>query len=65
MRDGSLSLNLNREDIRLGEVKMTSNLRATSREILGRIYDAKFPCMLLASVISLDLQSGFLIEQHS
>ena len=31
-----------------------------SREILGRTYDAKFPCLLHASVISLDLQSEFL-----
>ena len=39
-----------------------------SREILGRMYildDAKFPCLLLASVISVDLQSKFFIEQHS
>ena len=27
MRDWSLSLSLNREDIRLGEVKMTSNFK--------------------------------------
>ena len=35
-----------------------------SREILGRIYisdDAKFPCQILASVISLNLQSEFFI----
>ena len=36
-----------------------------SREMLGRVYildDAKFPCQLIASVIPLNLQSKFLIE---
>ena len=39
-----------------------------SREILGSIYildEAKFPCLLLASVISHGLQSEFFTEQHS
>ena len=39
-----------------------------SREVLGRMYildDAKFSGQLLASVISLNLQSKFFIEKHS
>ena len=39
-----------------------------SREMLGRIYildDAKFPGQLLASVISLNLQSKFFMAKHS
>ena len=36
-----------------------------NREMLGRIYfsdDAKFPCQLLASVISLNLESKFSLK---
>ena len=38
-----------------------------SREMLGRIYmpeDAKFPRQLLASIIFLNLQSKFFIEEY-
>ena len=43
-------------------------MKNTSREMLGGVYildDAKFPSQLLASVISLNLQSKFFIEKHS
>ena len=36
-----------------------------SREMLGRVDDAKFPRQLLASVVSLILQIGFFIEKYS
>ena len=43
-------------------------MNLASREMLGRINildDTKFPSQLLASVISLNLESKFFIEKHS